>query len=555
MAKGKSKPKPRRARSAARSATKARDEGARAEPAFELAQGPDVTRGPGRIGSVRDVAALLGGALQPLGFSPYELYWLQVIGLAVLFWAWQDSSWRRAAWRGWLFGLGAFGVGVSWVQESFQHSNLVGLTALVLAAGFIAFLAVFPALAGALAQRIGFVTSVWRRVLVVPAVWVLFEYLRGEGVSGFAWLQAGYALVDSPLTGLFPLAGVYAASLWTALAAGLVAEAGRLALERNRSSASPVTLLVPAALVLAGAIAGAAVTPERWTQPSGEPFAAALVQGNVAQADKWKAEMRAPTLARYRDLSARHADADLIIWPETAIPGFLHQMRPFIQTMAAQASQAGTAILTGIPVLDAERERFLNSTLLLGKEQGIYHKRHLVPFGEYLPLDTVLRPVVNALGIRVANFSPGAVRQEPLRLQGHEFGVFICYEISFGNEVRAALPQSRFLVTVSNDAWFGRSLGPHQHLQIARARAIETGRWLLRATNTGISVIIDPAGNVVARAPQFEVATIQTAIVPRNGQTPYVAFGNLSALLLTGLVGGLAFLLSRLRRAESSHPQ
>ena len=204
----------------------------------------------------------------------------------------------------------------------------------------------------------------------------------------------------------------------------------------------------------------------------------AIVQGNIAQDQKWRPEIRELTLERYAALTRERFDADLVVWPETAMPGFFDTLRGFAHEILAEAVRHGSAVVTGVPMRDAPGGPYLNAVAFLGSEPGFYIKRRLVPFGEYLPFAFVLGPVVEALGIRMANFSPGPRDQEPMRLGPHALGVSICYEIAFATAVRLDLPEAALLVTVSNDAWFGNSIGPHQHLEIARVRAAETGRWL-----------------------------------------------------------------------------
>ena len=216
-------------------------------------------------------------------------------------------------------------------------------------------------------------------------------------------------------------------------------------------------------------------------EPAGAPVRAAIVQGNIDQDVKWRPEMRAPTLERYARLTREHFDADLVVWPETAIPGFLDTQLEFARSLREEAVAHGSAVVAGVPVREAPGGPYLNAMAMLGPEPRLYFKRRLVPFGEYMPFASVLGPVPEALGIPMANFSSGPPEQEPMRLGSHVLGVSICYEIAFGSAVRLDLPEAALLVTVSNDAWFGNSIGPHQHQEIARVRAVETGRWLVRA--------------------------------------------------------------------------
>jgi apolipoprotein N-acyltransferase len=478
-----------------------------------------------RLGGWRgDLVVALGGLALPFAFSPFFLWPLAVVSVGSLFVTCVFESPRRAAWRGWLHGVASYGAGVWWIVSSFQFSNIALPVALLLTAGFVGFLALYSLLVAVVANTLSRRVPLAAGLLAVfPAVFMLAEWLRGWALSGFTWLQLGYSQVDGPLVGLLPLGGVYAAGLAVSLAGG------------------GLTLLIVAperrsALALAGIVVvtgGLSVVGSRdWTAPSGQPLTIALVQGNVPQEQKWRPEMRVPTLQRYMSLTQARPETDLVIWPETALPGQRRAMAPFIERLSTLAREAGMTVLFGVPEWDGMPLRAYNSVYMTGVHEGRYRKRHLVPFGEFLPLDTVLRPLTRALGIPVANFQPGARRQQPLRVAGHELAVFICYEIAFGNEVVRALPGAGLLVTVSNDAWFGDSMGPHQHLQMARARALETGRELVRATNTGITVSVDVRGQVRDRLPQFQTGALDVVAQPRSGTTPYVTLGDWPALII-----------------------
>ncbi len=462
----------------------------------------------------------------PLAFAPFGWWPLAVVSPACLFAIWLDSRPRRAAWRGWLFGLGAFGVGTSWVRESFQFADVPGWLAVVLMVVFVAAFALYPALLGLLAARRDGRGEVLRLIAAMPAGWVLLEWLRGWLFTGFPWLQLGAAHVDSALGAQLPVGGVLLASWSSALVAGLAVWTVLAARRRRRGPAL-------AACGLAVALWSTGLVLERvdWGTAAGEPLTVSLVQGNVAQGEKWLPEMRGPTLERYVRLTReRWARSDLVIWPETAVPGLRSRLGAFVSGLDAEARSVGSRVLFGIPV--REDGRFFNGVEVVGEDSGVYHKRHLVPFGEYLPFDPLLRPLAEAFGVRVASFTPGPREQPMLEVSGHRLGVTICFEIAFASEVMRALPQAAFLVTVSNDAWFGTSIGPHQHFQLARVRARESARYLARATNTGISAVIDPAGGVVALSPQFRVHALSERIVPMRGETPYARLGDAPVVLL-----------------------
>ena len=499
-----------------------------------------------------DAACVAAGAALPLAFAPFGLFPVAFASLATLFLAWRGCRTpRRAGLRGWLFGIGAFGTGLSWIYESFGFSEVPGALALVLTVGFVGCLALYPAVLGWIVVRIapaGLRGSPRKRggdasrlLAVYPAAWMLWEWLRGWAFTGLPWLQVGYAQIDGPASGWLPVIGALGTGALAAFVAGGLAW---VLVRRDRRALG----VLGAVAVLWGA--GAVLARMDWVRPAGRPVTVAIVQGNVAQDRKWRPEMRGPTLERYAALTREHFDADLVVWPESATPGFLDTLEEFTRGMRAEAVERGSAVLTGVPVRDAPGGPYLNGVVMLGPEPGVYYKRRLVPFGEYLPFGPVFRPGLEALGIRVADFSPGPREQTPIRLGPHPLGVSICYEIAFGAVVRLDLPEAALLVTVSNDAWFGDSIGPHQHLEIARVRAAETGRWLVRATNTGLSAVVSPRGEIRARLPQFEIASGTFEVVPMRGETPYVRMGDAPIVIVLAL--WLAAGLARARRAASA---
>ena len=285
-----------------------------------------------------------------------------------------------------------------------------------------------------------------------------------------------------------------------------------------------------------------------WSEPVGGRREVVLVQGNVPQHLKWLPEQRQRTMDLYLSLSRKHWGADLVIWPETAVPAFFHVAEPLLQQVRDEALEHGTELLVGIPVKDLGSGRYYNSVVTLGEQSGVYRKRHLVPFGEFLPFVDILGPIVDFMKIPMSEFSPGPRSQPLLSAGGLRVGVSFCYEDGFGEEVIEALPDATVLVNVSNDAWFGDSIAPAQHLQMARMRAIETGRYLLRATNTGISAIIGPGGEVLAQSPQFESHALRGSVQGMQGMTPYAFVGNWGiVLILTAALGALAWIFSRRR--------
>ncbi len=486
-------------------------------------------------GRAGDLLALAGGALTPLAFAPFEFFPVAPWALALLFLVWLRASARRAAWRGWLFGLGMFGLGVSWVHESFQFSQVAMPVAIVLTTLLVVYLSVFPALTGYLLARFVSPAPSMRLLGFFPAAWVLGEWLRGWLLSGFPWLNLGYSQVGWPLAGYGPWLGVYGISWAVAVTAGALAGL----MTQGRRVVYVFALL---GLWSSGWLAGRV----DWTEPTGSEREAVLVQGNVPQHLKWRPEQRQLTLDQYLTLTRQHWGADLVIWPETAVPAYHHVAEPFLEELQAEALRQGTELLVGIPLKDLSSGRYYNSVVALGEHSGVYRKRHLVPFGEFLPLVDILGPLVDFMRISMSNFSSGPREQPTLVAAGQQIGVSICYEDAFGEEVIEALPAATLLVNVSNDAWFGDSIAPAQHLQMARMRAVETGRYLLRATNTGISAIVGPRGDVLAQSPQFETHALRGTVQGMSGMTPYARLGNWGIVVL--LVGVLGILVTLSRR-------
>lgn len=477
----------------------------------------------------RDASALLAGVLLPGAFAPYGLWPLAILSPAVLFLTWHRADARRAARRGFLFGLAAFLTGTWWTYVSIHD---FGQAPAVLAAFLTVSLAVIIGLyygaLGWLAARLLPAGGAVRWLLGLPAGWLLVEWLRGWFLSGFPWLSLGYSQTDAPFGALAPLAGVYGISWACAAAAGAVA-----ALVAGRASGR----LVAGAVL--GALFGASylIADRPWTQPDGAALSAVLVQGAVGQDEKWDPAALAPTRELYLRLTREHWGADLIVWPEAAIPDLLDRQADFLAALDAEAREHGSELLLGILEEDRERGQYHNVLVSLGGIPGIYRKRHLVPFGEYFPVPDFVRSWLRLMNLPYTDFEPGRPNQPPLSLAGTRIAPTICYEDAFGEEQRVFLPQAGLLVNVSNDAWFGDTMAPHQHLQIARLRSMETGRWMLRATNNGISAFIDPHGRVVARSGQFETEVLEGRVQPMAGATPWVRFGD-------GPLAGLAALIA-----------
>ena len=494
--------------------------------------------------------ALLAGASCVFGFAPFGIFPVPVIALGILFALWlKAGSPRAAAWLGFMFGLGLFSTGISWIYIALHD---YGDMAIYLAAPatllFAAFLALFTALAGFLQARIP-TADTWRPVLVMPAIWVLIEWLRGMIFTGFPWLTFGYAQSDSPLAGYTPLIGVYGVSLIAAVGAGLIALLVRVvspaifvqpddAMELSPSGIYRAyglrsrTALIGLAILISLWVGGAILRVVTWTQPQGEPISVALVQGNIPQDLKFNGDELVNTLETYRRL-AQKSRARLIVLPETAFPMLRSEVPPFlIELMRDHARQNGGDMLIGSFIRN--NGSYYNSVFSTGtaKEQH-YHKHHLVIFGEFIPLRPIFGWLINeVLNIPMGDLGRGDAVQAPLEVAGQKIAVDICYEDVFGEEIIRSMPQATMLVNFTNDAWYGESHAAAQHNQIAQFRAMETGRMMLRATNTGVTSIIDRDGKIIDKLPQHQEGVLEGMAQGYQGLTPYARWGNAAVMLL-----------------------
>ena len=475
---------------------------------------------------LRMLGALLAGAVLVFAFAPWQWSVLAPICLWSFLFLIRERSVGQAFRIGYGFGLGQFGLGISWVFVSIHEHGNAGLSlALLLTALLIAFLASIPALVAAVTTALAGARRA-RLLWVFPAVWIGGEWVRSWVFTGFPWLAVGYTQSDGLLAGYAPLWGVLG------LGAGIAWTAAAMECLRTANGVRRVWI---AATLLVVWIAGSGLRFVQWTHPSGPPIPVALVQGNIPQENKWDARRADEILDRYAQLTEPLLGTPLIVWPEAALPHVYHELAgTYLTRLQIAAAAAGSEILLGLLRFDPERRVYLNSALLLGLDRQFYDKRHLVPFGEYFPVPAFIRHWMQVLDMPHSDLGAGPSHPDLIRFQELPLGVLICYEAVFGSEVIRDLPEAQLLVNVSNDAWFGRSFAPHQHFQIARMRSLEAGRDLLRATNTGITALVDATGRVTAQLPSFEVGVLRGNVQPRLGATPYVRWGDWPVLAWLG---------------------
>jgi apolipoprotein N-acyltransferase len=463
--------------------------------------------------------APFAGALVTLSLAPFDLWPAGIISCALYAYLLCTCSVREGIWRSWLFGLGMFGSGVSWVYVSIAVYGGAGpVLASFLIILFCAGLSLlFQVSFGWFYVR--FVRALPGGMLVgFPIAWVLAEWLRSWLFTGFPWLYLGYAHIDTPISGWAPVIGVYGLSFICALTGTCLFLAWR--------SRQAIACTTYAVIVITLWVGGAVLKPIEWVVKASEkPLEVVIFQPNVPQEHKWDRDWYQPILRQLRTASEPHYGADILIWPEAAIPNFYQRARGFLDPIAERAATTETTLFTGVPFLAEEGEGYYNSVVALGQGAGVYHKQHLVPFGEYVPLESVLRGLIAFFDLPMSAFSAGPADQPPLRAGAYRVAPYVCYEVVYPEMVARSARNADLLLTVSNDSWFGKSIGPLQHLQMAQMRALENGRYMIRGTNNGVSAIIDHRGQIVVRSEQYVETTLKGQVEVMLGTTPFGSFG------------------------------
>ena len=470
------------------------------------------------------VICCIAGVSLPFAFAPFNVWLVAPLALAALFVMLSGTSPRQAFIRALVFGFSSFLVGAYWIFISvsvfYGAPAALGIAATV---GLALLLASFVAVVVSLVARFVSLSGVVGAHVVLPAAWVLAEWLRSWLFTGFGWLSAGYSQTDTWLMSFAPMLGLLGVSYAVALTAGALASTLSVPASTRRTAAMLVVAVWGIAWIFSG---------WRWTSPRPSLVNVAIAQAAIDQDRKWLPEQYQPTLDIYRELSLRAGGRDLIVWPEVAVPNLYEYARDYLQIVQQEVAQDGATLVTGILQRQDDGAQ-LNSVVAMTASPQFFAKRHLVPFGEYIPLPRFMLTWLGNLGIPYPDIGAGESDQALLAVAGEQLSVSICYEDVFGAEQRDFLPAASLIVNVANDAWFGRSIAAEQHLQIARLRAAEAGRYVLRATNTGVSAVIDPLGNVVERGPSYEPALLQATVQGFEGSTPYVRFGDAPVVLIS----------------------
>jgi apolipoprotein N-acyltransferase len=472
---------------------------------------------------LRVLLALIAGALLAVSFAPLNWWPLAVLAPALLMWLWQDASPREAARLGFWFSFATFAAGTYWLYTSIHGFGGAPIwLAFALMLGLVGIMGLYHAALGYGVARWLPRTGALRWLLALPSAWLLIEWWRGWFLSGFSWLSIGYSQTDTWLAGFAPVAGVYGVSAVVLVCAG--------ALTALACGTVRVRLIALVTLAIVWGT-GAALYQRSWTHPSGAAVSVAVVQGAIPQDEKWQESNHDTTLQLYQTLTEQVLGTQLIVWPESAPADIANDIMPYISNLYGEARAHGSSLVMG--VLRAEEDpgqpasaRYYNSVLALGDKTGWYDKSHLVPFAEFFPVPRFVRSWLRLMSLPYADFTRGKEDQPPLPAAGLLLGTTVCYEDAYGSSMLSVLRTADALVNVTNDAWFGHSSARYQHFQIARMRAIEAGRYMVRAANDGVSGVIGPHGEVIAQAPEFVAVALVSRIVPYTGLSPYAHVGN-----------------------------
>lgn len=480
--------------------------------------------------------SLLAGLSFVLSLAPYGLWGVAILSPMILYallLLTQKPS--RAFVVGLSYGFGVWASGAFWLYTSISlYGGVPSWLALILIGVMALGMGLFHA-----GTAWAFVKFLGKQPLAFSALWVIQEWLKTWVFTGFPWLFVGYAFTEVGIVSvLAPIVGVLGVSFVVVLFSASLVE-----LLRQKAG-----YLLIALAMLAGSSILWLIDPT-WTTPKDEKLSVSLIQGNIPQDVKWLTEYQQQTLEIYAETSQNEWGRDMVVWPEGAITVFHDEAQLVLEDIDRFAKRHNTAFLTGIPYRDLAAFNpdtdpyppFYNSVMAFGAGSGIYKKQNLVPFGEYIPMGLDLFPNL-ANNHNIANHSKGDKTQSPLSIKNKAMGMAICYEVAYPETTRRNAKDSDFLLTVSNDAWFGTSSGPHQHLQMVQMRALETGRWFARGTNTGVTAIINEKGKIVAKAPQFERTVLRGDVAMMTGNTPYMVWGAYPILLIcAALIGFSAF--------------
>lgn len=517
---------------------------------------------PVRLSRWLYLSVLIAGAITVFAFSPFDFYPIAWLTPAVLFFALTKAkTLKQYFYLSWFYGLGLFGTGASWPFYSlYFFANAPLWFSLIATFLFVAIVAFFSfGLFGLLASLFRRSPLILKLLVFFPVSWVISEWFRGWFLTGFPWLYIGNSQIDFFFASIAPITGVLGVSLLSLMLSGALLAfilgdsqqkhvyvdtdpdsqiiSNKIKVEEKFGSSFRILSALVIVLLITASFALDRIS---WTEKSGKPIKVSVLQSNISQKEKLNPDNLQSMIDLYRDMTRQSFASDVIIWPETALfDSFERHMSTLIQPLQQSLKNTNKVILMGGFYVN-EKQKVENSVLAISaKYREIYSKRHLVPFGEYTPGLKYLRWLDQWLQMPYDNIDAGE-NAGVLRINDDIAQMTICYEDVFGEEMIEALPEASLLINVTHDGWFSGSLEPQQHMQIARMRSLEMGRYMVRSTTTGPAGMINEKGKVVATAPINSRAIITHNVQPYTGATPYVRWGNwfiivmLSLILLTG---------------------
>jgi len=481
----------------------------------------------------------IAGLCLVFSYSPFSLWWLALFLPAILFSLIDNQEIKKVTKLSFIFTFGWFLSGISWVHVSIeQFGGLPIVISILLIIMLCFYLCLYPTLACYLATRLS--TNKKLNLWLIPSFWLFTEYLRSVVLTGFPWLSLGYSQINSPLISFAPVigeVGITALILTLNIAIYKIFKVlilSKIFFKSQKSNNSKTSLVISVFFIFIIAISTLILEKIEWTKLTGKMVKVALIQGNIKQSLKWDPEQEWPTMLKYLDLTRVNYNADLIIWPESAVPILEPSAQEYLAMVNKSAMLNDSVIITGIQNYNIETKRYFNGLIVLGKKHkddkigyyynssNRYYKHHLLPIGEFVPFQSLLRPIAPLFNLPMSSFSRGNYVQKNLKANELSILPLICFEIAFPNQLAANMTeQTELLLTVSNDAWFGSSHGPHQHMEIAQMRAVEFGRPLLRSTNNGVTAVVNHKGKIIAQAEQFKERVLTSNVHLVKGDTFY----------------------------------
>lgn len=480
-----------------------------------------------RVSYLHYLLIFIAGVLIPLGFAPFHFPGLAILGLAFFFSSILNRSIKQSMLLGLWFGIGYFGVGVSWIIISIHdYGHIHYLIAACITFAFILYLALYPSLIALGFKLLRCEHSTWLSMGSFSVLWCLGEWVRSWLMTGFPWLLIGTSQMDTPMRSLAPIIGVYGLSLLSVFAATLLVYAFK-----TRTVQRYVYLTIMVLMLISPSL----LNSIRWTQIDKTPISVAGIQADLSMRDKWDETLFWDMLKFYEGAIDKLLGQQLIILPESAIPVPERYLTNYLERLNKKAIKANSALIIGIlqPVSSDDETHFYNTIMTLGKSSGEHAKRQLVPFGEYIPAPFVA--INEMLGLPQPNMLPGIIEQSPIRIFDHPIASLICYEIAYPHLLKAQMPEALWIVSLSDNGWFGRSLASFQQLQMSQMLSLMTGRYQVVVNNNGLSSIINDQGEVLETLPAFSAGILKGKVYTASGTTPWIHWGEYPALVFCAI--------------------